>query len=35
VRRRVEILELVAIALLVPLACWITGTYAFFRELHL
>lgn len=34
VRRRVEILELMAIALLVPLACWITGTYAFFRELH-
>jgi type VII secretion integral membrane protein EccD len=33
-RRRVEILEYVAIGLVFPLACWIIGLYAFFRELR-
>lgn len=34
-RRRVEILEYVAVALVVPLACWILRMYAYLRELHL
>ena len=34
-RRRVEILEYVAIALVFPLACWILRMYAYLRELHL
>ncbi|OKH85578.1 type VII secretion protein [Mycobacterium sp. ST-F2] len=34
-RRRVELLEYLAIALVFPLACWIIRLYAFFRELHL
>lgn len=34
-RRRVEVLELFAIALVVPLACWIIGVYAFFREMRI
>ncbi|SUA31540.1 type VII secretion integral membrane protein EccD [Mycolicibacterium fortuitum] len=34
-RRRVEILEYVAIALVFPLACWILRIYAYLRELHL
>jgi type VII secretion integral membrane protein EccD len=34
-RRRVEILEYVAIGTVFPLACWIVGLYAFFREMRL
>lgn len=34
-RRWVEIGDYVAIALVIPLACWIVGVYAFFRELQL
>ena len=34
-RRRVEILELIAIGLVFPLACWIIRLYAFFRELRI
>jgi type VII secretion integral membrane protein EccD len=34
-RRRVELLELFAIALVVPLACWIIRVYAFFREMQI
>jgi type VII secretion integral membrane protein EccD len=34
-RRRVEILEYVAIALVLPLTCWIIGLFAFFRELRI
>lgn len=34
-RRRVEILEIVAIGLVFPLACWIIRLYAFFRELRI
>jgi type VII secretion integral membrane protein EccD len=34
-RRRVEIVEYVAIALLFPLACWIVGLYAYFRGLRI
>jgi hypothetical protein len=34
-RRRVEILEYVAIALLFPLCFWIIRLYAFFRELRI
>jgi type VII secretion integral membrane protein EccD len=34
-RRRVEILEYVAIGTVFPLACWIVGLYAFFREIRL
>ncbi len=33
-RRRVEILELFAIALLFPLACWIIRVYALFRDMR-
>jgi hypothetical protein len=33
-RRRVELLEYVAIGLVFPLACWIVGLYTFFRELR-
>jgi type VII secretion integral membrane protein EccD len=35
VRRRVEILEYLAISLVFPLACWIIRLYAFFRELRI
>lgn len=34
-RRRVEILELFAITLVIPLACWIIRVYAFFREMRI
>jgi type VII secretion integral membrane protein EccD len=34
-RRRVELLEVVAIGLVFPLACWIIRVYAFFRELRI
>ncbi|MUL78861.1 type VII secretion integral membrane protein EccD [Mycolicibacterium sp. CBMA 226] len=34
-RRLVEIVEYLAIALVFPLAFWIMGAYAYFRELHL
>lgn len=34
-RRWVEIAELLAIGVVFPLACWIMGLYAFFRELRL
>jgi type VII secretion integral membrane protein EccD len=34
-RRRVELLEYLAIALVFPLACWIIRLYAFFRELRI
>lgn len=34
-RRQVEILEYVAIALVFPLCCWIIRLYAFFRELRI
>jgi type VII secretion integral membrane protein EccD len=34
-RRRVEILEYVAIGLVFPLACWIIGLYALFRGLRI
>ncbi|OBI96309.1 type VII secretion integral membrane protein EccD [Mycobacterium sp. 1465703.0] len=34
-RRRVELLELFAIALVIPLACWIIRVYAFFREMRI
>jgi type VII secretion integral membrane protein EccD len=34
-RRRVEIVEYVAIALVFPLACWIIGLYGYFRELRI
>lgn len=34
-RRRVEILEIIAIGLVFPLACWIIRLYAFFRELRI
>lgn len=34
-RRRVEILEYIAIGLVFPLACWIIRLYAFFRELRI
>jgi type VII secretion integral membrane protein EccD len=34
-RRRVELLELFAISLVVPLACWIIRAYAFFREMRI
>jgi hypothetical protein len=34
-RRWVEIGEYVAIGLIFPLACWIVGLYAFFRELRI
>ena len=34
-RRRVEILELFAIAMVVPLASWIIRVYAFFREMRI
>jgi type VII secretion integral membrane protein EccD len=34
-RRRVEILEYVAIGTVFPLACWIVGLYGFFREMRL
>jgi type VII secretion integral membrane protein EccD len=34
-RRAVEILEYVAIALVFPLCCWIIRLYAFFRELRI
>ncbi len=34
-RRRVELLEYLAIGLVFPLACWIIGLYAFFRELRI
>ena len=34
-RRRVELLEYLAIGLVFPLACWIIRLYAFFRELRI
>ena len=34
-RRRVEILEYVAVGTVFPLACWIVGLYGFFREMRL
>ena len=34
-RRQVEILEYIAIALVFPLCCWIIRLYAFFRELRI
>ncbi|WP_458793920.1 hypothetical protein [Mycobacteroides abscessus] len=34
-RRQVEILEYVAIALVFPLCFWIMGVYGFFRELRI
>lgn len=34
-RRRVEVLEFAAIALVFPLACWIIRVYAFFREMRI
>lgn len=34
-RRRVEILEYIAIGTVFPLACWIIRLYAFFRELRI
>lgn len=34
-RRRVEILEYFAIALVIPLACWIIRLYSFFREMRI
>lgn len=34
-RRQVEILEYVAIAMVFPLCCWIIRLYAFFRELRI
>jgi ESX secretion system protein EccD len=33
-RRRVEIVEFLAIGLVFPLACWIVGLYAYFRGLR-
>jgi hypothetical protein len=33
-RRRVEVIEVIAIALIFPLACWIVGIYTFLRELQ-
>jgi type VII secretion integral membrane protein EccD len=33
-RRRVEVIEVIAIALVFPLACWIIGIYTFLRELQ-
>jgi type VII secretion integral membrane protein EccD len=35
VRRQVELLEYLAIALIFPLACWIIRVYAFFREMRI
>jgi len=34
-RRRVEIIEHAAVALVFPLACWIIGLYAYFRGLRI
>lgn len=34
-RRQVELLELLAIAMVFPLCCWIIRLYAFFRELRI
>jgi hypothetical protein len=34
-RRRVEVIEFVAIALVFPLACWIIGIYTLLRELRI
>jgi type VII secretion integral membrane protein EccD len=34
-RRRVEIVEYVAVALVFPLACWIIGLYGYFRGLRI
>jgi type VII secretion integral membrane protein EccD len=35
IRRRVEIVEYIAVGLVFPLACWILGIYAYFRGLRI